>query len=183
VPTAGAFATVVVRTSAPLPGIMNAAQHEAAALAPSIRLGTTVLRTQINEGLARERLLAWLSGFFGILALVLVVIGLYGLISYTTLLRCNELGVRLALGAQRISILWLVLRQGLQLAGIGIVLGLIGAFALTHLLGSLLFDLKPTDPFTFLATPLLLILVAAAACLLPARRAAYADPMSALRHE
>jgi ABC-type antimicrobial peptide transport system permease subunit len=111
------------------------------------------------------------------------MIGLYGLVSYTTLLRRNELGVRLALGAQRSSILWLVLRQGLQLAAGGVTIGLLAALALTRFLSSLLFDLKPTDPPTLMATSLLLVAVAAFACWLPARRAAKADPMEALRYE
>jgi predicted permease len=182
-PNPGTWATVVVRSSAPLPGIIAAVKQRIARLDPSILMGTSVLRTQIREGLARERLLAWLSGFFGILATVLVMIGLYGLVSYTTLLRRNELGIRLALGAQRGNILWLVLRQGLNLAVVGIAIGLVGALALTHFLSSLLFDLKPTDPATLIATPLLLVAVASIACWLPARRAAKVDPMEALRYE
>ena len=183
VPTANPVATVVVRTSAPLAGIMAATRQRIASLGAEILMGTQVLQTQISEGLARERLVAWLSGFFGVLAVVLVVVGLYGLVSYTTLLRRNELGVRLALGAQKGNILWLVLGQGLRLACLGIFLGLIGAVGLTRLLGTLLFDLKPTDATTLLATSLLLVVVATLACLFPARRAANADPMSALRHE
>jgi ABC-type antimicrobial peptide transport system permease subunit len=174
---------VVVRTSAPLTGIIAAVKQRVARLDPSIHMGTSVLKTQIREGLARERLLAWLSGFFGVLAAALVMIGLYGLVSYTTLLRRNELGIRLALGAQRGNILWLVLRQGLNLAVVGIAIGLVGALALTHFLSSLLFDLKPTDPATLIATPLLLVAVASIACWLPARRAAKVDPMEALRYE
>jgi len=112
-----------------------------------------------------------------------VLIGLYGLVSYTTLQRRNELGVRLALGAQRTNILWLVLRQGLQLAAVGIAVGLVGAFALTRFLGSLLFDVKATDLITWLLTPLFLVLVALVACWIPARRAARSDPMQALRYE
>ncbi len=177
------FVTMVIRSSAPLAGIIAAVKKRVAELDPSIRTGTSVLKTQIREGLARERLLAWLSGFFGVLAVVLVMIGLYGLISYTTLLRRNELGVRLALGAQRGNILWLVLRQGLRLAVVGITTGLIGALVLTRFLSSLLFDVKPIDPATLIATSLLLVAVASLACWLPARRAAKVDPMEALRYE
>jgi predicted permease len=183
VPSASPFATVVVRSSAPLPGIMAAVRDRMAKLNPSIRMGTSVLKTQIRAGLARERLLAWLSGFFGVLAVVLVLIGLYGLVSYTTLQRRNELGVRLALGASRFNILWLVLRQGLQLAAVGIAVGLVGAFALARFLGSLLFDVKATDLITWLLTPLFLVMVALVACWIPARRAARSDPMQALRYE
>ena len=115
--------------------------------------------------------------------MMLVMVGLYGLVSYTTLLRRNELGVRLALGAQRGHILWLVLRQGLNLAAAGVALGVAGALALTRFLNTLLFDLKPTDPTTLIATALLLIGVASVACWLPARGASKADPMEALRTE
>jgi predicted permease len=182
-PKPGTFVTVVIRSSAPLPGIIAAVKQRVARLDSSIRLGTGVLKTQVREGLARDRLLAWLSGFFGVLAVVLVMIGLYGLVSYTTLLRKNELGIRLALGAQRGNILWLVLRQGLSLAVVGATVGLTGALVLTRFLGSLLFDLKPTDPATFIATSLLLVAVATLASWLPARRAAKVDPMEALRYE
>jgi len=180
---AGTFATVVVRSSAPLPGIIRAVRQRVSQVSPSIHIDTVVLRTRIREGLARERLLAWLSGFFGVLAVVLVVVGLYGLISYTTLLRRNELGIRLVLGAQRSNILWLVLRQGLNLAVLGVVIGLIGAVALTRFLSSLLFDLQPTDPLTLLVTSLLLVAIASLACWVPARRASRVHPMEALRYE
>ena len=160
-----------------------AVKQRVARLDSSVHMGSSVLKTQVSEGLARERLLAWLSGFFGVLAVVLVMIGLYGLVSYTTLLRRNELGIRLALGAQRGNILWLVLRQGLHLAVMGVGIGLVGALALMHCLSSLLFDLKPTDPATLTTTSLLLVVVASLACWLPARRAARVDPMEALRYE
>ena len=182
-PNPGTWAIVVIRSSAPLPGIIAAVQQRVAHLDSSIRMGTSVLKTQVREGLARERLLAWLSAFFGVLAVGLVMIGLYGLVSYTTLLRRNELGIRLALGAQRSNILWLVLRQGLKLAGVGVALGLAGAFALTRFLRGLLFGIDPTDPATLIAISSLLIAVASLACWLPARRAARVDPMEALRYE
>jgi predicted permease len=179
----GTFATVVVRSTAPLPGLIAAVKQRVAAMDPSIRVGTTVLKTQVRAGLARERLLAWLSGFFGVIAVLLVMVGLYGLVSYTTLLRRNELGVRMALGAQRGDVLWLVLRQGLNLAVVGVAIGLIGTLALTHFLSSLLFGLTASDPATLIATSLFLVLVASLACWLPARRAAQADPIEALRYE
>ena len=166
-----------------MPGIIAAFKQQVAELDPSIRMGTSVLRTQVREGLARERLMAWLSGFFGVLAAVLVMIGLYGLVSYITFTRRNELGIRLALGAPRANILWLVLGQGLRLAGIGVTIGLAGALALTRMLGGLLFGINPTDPATLIAIPMLLIAVVLIACWLPARRAARVDPMQALRYE
>jgi ABC-type antimicrobial peptide transport system permease subunit len=173
----------VVRSSEPLPGIIAAVKQRVAELDPSIRMGMSVLRTQVREGLARERLMAWLSCFFGVLAAVLVMIGLYGLLSFITLTRRNELGIRLALGARRGNILWLVLRHGLKLAGIGVAIGLAGSFALTRFLRGLLFGIDPNDPVTLAAISLLLIAVASLACWLPAHRAARVDPMEALRYE
>jgi predicted permease len=182
-PISGPWAAVVARSSEPLPGIIAAVKQRVAELDPSIRMDTSVLRTQVREGLARERLMAWLSGFFGLLAAVLVMIGLYGLLSFITLTRRNELGIRLALGARRGNILWLVLRQGLKLAGFGVAIGLAGALALTRLLSGLLFGIDPADPATLMAISLLLVAVASLACWLPARRAARVDPMQALRYE
>ena len=182
-PKAGLWTALVIRASEPLSGVLAAVRERVTELDPSMRIGSSVLKTQIREGLARERLLAWLSGFFGVLAVVLVMVGLYGLVSYTTLLRRNELGVRLALGAQRGNILWLVLRQGLNLAAGGVIFGLAGALGLTRFLGSLLFDLKPTDSATLIVTSLLLVAVASLAAWLPARRAAKTEPMEALRYE
>jgi len=111
------------------------------------------------------------------------MVGIYGVIAWTVRQRTREIGVRIALGAQRSAVLALVLRRGLKLAGAGIVLGLIGAISLTQLLRSLLFGVSPADPITFLAVPLLMVLVGLLACWLPARRAAKVDPMEALRSE
>jgi len=116
-------------------------------------------------------------------SLLLAMVGIYGVIAWTVRQRTREIGVRIALGAQRSAVLALVLRRGLKLAGAGIVLGLIGAISLTQLLRSLLFGVSPADPITFLAVPLLMVLVGLLACWLPARRAAKVDPMEALRSE
>lgn len=182
-PSSGSMATVVVRVSGPMAGVISTVRQRVSQRDPLARLGTSVLKTRIQDGLAREQLLAWLSGFFGVLAIGLVMVGLYGLMSFTTLSRRNELGVRLALGASRGNILWLVLGQGLNLAAVGVAVGLVGALGATHFLGSLLFGLKSTDPLTLGATSLLLVIVAALACWWPARRAAKAEPMEALRYE
>ena len=182
-PISAPWAAVVVRSAEPLPGTIAAVKQRVAELDRSIRMDSSVLRTQVREGLARERLMAWLSGFFGLLAAVLVMIGLYGLLSFITLTRRNELGIRLALGARRGNILWLVLRQGFKLAAVGIAIGLAGALALTRLLSGLLFGIDPTDPVTLTAISILLIAVASLASWLPARRAARVDPMEALRYE
>ncbi len=127
-------------------------------------------------------MLCGLAGF-AIVALLLAAIGLYGVIAYAVAQRTRELGIRMALGAQRDNILWLVLRQGLNLVLVGVAIGLVGALVLTRFLSGLLFDLKPTDPPTLIATSLLLVAVASLACWVPARRATKVDPMVALRNE
>jgi predicted permease len=140
-------------------------------------------QAQFEESYSGQRLFARLASFFGGLAAILVAIGLYGTLSYRINRRTIEIGVRLALGAQRRSILWMVLRQSLWLTAIGIGLGLPLAFFSARLLQSMLFGLSPYDPLTFIAALAGVILVAVAATLIPARRAASIDPMNALRAE
>jgi putative ABC transport system permease protein len=114
---------------------------------------------------------------------LLAAVGLYGVLAYTVRQRAREIGIRAALGAQRADVIGLVLRQGMTLTGIGMLIGLAGAFALTQLIRKLLFGVAPTDPLTFATIPLLLAAVALLACWVPARRAANVDPMEALRYE
>jgi len=141
------------------------------------------LREVVAESVTERRfMLCGLAGF-AIVALLLAAIGLYGVIAYAVAQRTRELGIRMALGAQRDNILWLVLRQGLNLVLVGVAIGLVGALVLTRFLSGLLFDLKPTDPPTLIATSLLLVAVASLACWVPARRATKVDPMVALRNE
>ena len=141
----------------------------------------------MTEVLDQSLALRWFNtvvvSLFAGSSLLLAMVGIYGVIAWTVRQRTREIGVRMALGAQRSAVLALVLRNGLKLAGAGIVLGLIGAMVLTQLLRSLLFGVGPTDPLTFVAVPLLLVSVALLACWLPARRAAKVDPMEALRSE
>src|SRR5437762_2011183 len=124
-----------------------------------------------------------LFSVFGAVALLLAVSGLFGVIAYSVSQRTREIGIRMALGAHRGTVLEMVLRQGMKLAGAGVAVGLVGAFAATGFLRSLLLGVSPIDPVTFVLVPLLLLVVTLAACLLPARRAASTDPMEALRHE
>jgi predicted permease len=138
---------------------------------------------QVNESIAQERLFATLSSFFGLLALLLASIGLYGVMSYSVARRTNEIGIRLALGAQRGDVMRLVLRETLLLVLIGLVIGLGAAMASTRLISSMLFGLTPNDPGTILLAALLLVAVATLAGYLPARRASRVDPMVALRYE
>jgi putative ABC transport system permease protein len=124
-----------------------------------------------------------LLGMFGGLALALAAVGIYGLISYAVTLRTREMGIRMALGAERSDVLAMVLRQGLALIGAGLAAGFVASLALTRLLSSLLFEVRPTDLATSSAVAVLLAAVALTASYLPARRAASVDPMIALRYE
>jgi predicted permease len=138
---------------------------------------------QIDRTIYQERLVASLSALFGFLALTLACIGLYGLVAYGVVRRTHEIGVRMALGAERRNILSLVVGHGLRLTLIGIAAGITGAMALTRFLSSLLYGVKWWDPATFVGVSLLLAGVALLACFIPARRAAKVDPMDALRYE
>jgi putative ABC transport system permease protein len=122
-------------------------------------------------------------GSFGVLALVLAAIGIYGVMSYVVAGRTREIGLRMALGAQLRHVRQLILRQGMMLAGIGLVLGLAVVFVLARFLTSMLYGVSPSDPVTFLGISFLLAMVALLACYLPARRAARIDPMIAIREE
>jgi predicted permease len=144
------------------------------------------VRTQaerINQLLFNERLLARLASLFGVLALCLACLGIYGLLSYDVARRTREIGIRTALGAQKPDVLRLVGRQGMALIVCGAVLGIAAAMGVTRSLQSILFGVQPTDPWTFAAVCGLLIFVGALACYIPARRATRVDPMVALRYE
>jgi ABC-type antimicrobial peptide transport system permease subunit len=137
----------------------------------------------IDRLLFGERLIARLFGCFGILGLLLAAVGLYGLLSYEVSRRTREIGIRTALGAQRRKVLLMILRQGVALVVLGAVAGLTAAVGVTRLLKSLLYEVRPTDPFTFALVACVLILVGTIACFIPARRATRVDPMEALRCE
>jgi predicted permease len=144
------------------------------------------VRTQterIERLLFNERLLARLASLFGLLALVLACIGLYGLLSYEVVQRTREIGIRAALGAQNRDVLRLVGREGLVLVALGIVFGILAAMGVTHSLRSLLYGVQPSDPITFFSVCAVLTIVGLAACYVPARRATRVDPMVALRYE
>jgi predicted permease len=141
------------------------------------------LSEHIGRSLVQQKLVARLASFFGLLALLLACVGLYGVMSYGVARRTNEIGIRMALGARGGSVLWLVLREALVLVAVGLVVGLVAAFALTRTAASLLYELKPNDPLTIASATLLLAGVALLAGYFPARRAARVDPMVALRDE
>jgi ABC-type antimicrobial peptide transport system permease subunit len=137
----------------------------------------------LSNSLAARRLSMLLLAAFAILALTLACIGLYGVLSYLVGQRTREIGVRMALGAQRADVLRLILRQGVAMALAGVGLGMILSLGLTRLMSSQLFGVTPHDPLTFAGVGLLLIAVSLLACVVPALRAARVDPMAALRYE
>jgi len=180
----GVPGTLVVRTDGDPLSMVNAVRREVKAIAqnvPIVQLKT--LDQAVEESLIQERLMARLSGSFGLLALLLACVGLYGVMSYAVARRTSEIGIRVALGAREQDVLWLVLRETLLLVTLGITIGLPVALASTRLISSRLFGLTPMDPVTISASTLLLAAVAALAGYLPARRAANVDPMVALRYE
>ena len=173
----------VVRAAGKPVALVPAIKATAARLSPSISLEFRTLDDQISVSLTRQRLLATLSGFFGAIALLLAVIGLYGTMSYTVTRRRNEIGIRMALGAAGPRVLQMIVGEAGKLVIIGLVTGVLLALATTRYIGSFLFDLNPTDPWTLTLSVLVLGAVAMGAALLPAWRAARVDPMDALREE
>jgi putative ABC transport system permease protein len=179
----GPYANIVIRADMPLAGLVTAVKRNVAEMSPDIDVDFHPLKTQILDGLLRERLMATLSGFFGALAALLAVIGLYGVISYMVARRTNEIGIRMALGANGAGIARLILREALLLLVLGLAAGTALALAAARTASSMLFGLKPYDPATLAFAITSLALVAIVASYIPARRAAGVDPMVALREE
>lgn len=140
-------------------------------------------KEETSEALSQERLFARLTAVFGLLALALAMIGLYGTMAYSVTRKTHEIGIRMTLGAKPWDVLRMVVGQGIRLAAIGVVIGVVASFGATRLIRSMIFGVTATDPATFAGVVVILILVAVAACYLPARRAAKVDPMVALRYE
>jgi putative ABC transport system permease protein len=137
----------------------------------------------LADSISHQRFNMLLLGAFAGLALLLAAIGLYSVLAYSVRRRIREIGVRMALGAQRMDVIRMILGQGVRLALMGVVIGVAAAFALTRLMTSQLFEVSATDPLTFIGVAVVLVLVAIAACYIPARRASKVDPMVALRYE
>jgi putative ABC transport system permease protein len=173
-----------VQTKGEPASFVNQVRAEVRALDKNLPLtDVRTMREHMRLPLAPARLFAWLSGAFGVLAMLLAAIGLYGVMAYIVGGRTREIGTRMALGAQSSDVFKLVVGQGMALALVGVGVGLVAALALTRVLSSVLYGVSATDPLTFAAVAALLAAVALLACYLPARRATKVDPMEALRYE
>jgi predicted permease len=175
--------TVVVRAQAEPATLVPVMREAVRSLDPQLPLKFQTLDEVFSSSLDQRRFSLVLFAVFGITALLLAAMGIYGVTSYTVAQRTQEIGVRIALGAQMRDVLSLMLRKAMLLVVIGALIGLAGAYALTRLMSNLLFGVTPTDLATFVAVPLILLLVALIACFIPARRAAKVDPLVALRYE
>jgi predicted permease len=177
------WAILFTRFSAPPAIAISAVKEKISEINPAIKTEFHVFQTDIENSLVRERLMAVLSGFFGALAALLAMVGLYGLISYMVATRKNEIGIRMALGASPESVVRIIVRQTLTLLGVGVGAGLVLALAAAKGANSLLYGLQGNDPLTLVAAAGFLVVVALAASYVPAHRAARVDPMKALRYE
>jgi ABC-type antimicrobial peptide transport system permease subunit len=183
-PLVGSHAYFVLRVAGDSTALVNAVRNIVAGA--DSRLPIFDVRTE-TEQIARthfkERLLSRLSSFFAVLATALACIGLYGLLSYEVAMRTRELGIRMALCAQKRHLVKLILRQGILLSLAGVVLGVAGAFAVWRFMSGMLYNVRPDDPGTFVAVAALLLFVALVACCVPTFRAVRVNPLVALRSE
>ena len=173
----------MIRTRLPQAESVAALTRTLNEINPAITVSFQGFKPMIEATILRERLMATLSVFFGLLALLLACIGLYGILAYGVASRTNEIGIRMALGAARRNVFWLILREALLLVIAGVAVGLPMIFAVTRLAATLLFGLTPTDPISLLFAALLMLVVAMVAGYLPSRRATRVDPLVALRYE
>jgi predicted permease len=181
-PARGPWVNLMIRSNNPA-AIMASVKSTLAEKHPDVIAEFEDFQRDIHDGLVQERLMATLSGFFGLLAALLAMIGLYGVISYIVVTRRNEIGIRMALGASRGNVVGIILRQTLLMLALGVAIGVVLALLATQGAGTLLFGLQPNDPLTFVGASALLIAIALIASYLPAYRASRLDPMNALRYE
>jgi putative ABC transport system permease protein len=180
----GIFATIVMRTSVEPMSLAEQVRQAVWKVDPDQPMWKMrTVESLVDRSVADRKFLMALMGIFAGLALVLTIVGLYGVITYLVNQRTQEIGIRMALGAQVGQILTMVLKQGMLLVLSGVALGLVAAWALTRLISRLLFQVSATDPVAFIGISALLVFVALLACYLPARRATRVDPLIALRYE
>jgi len=175
---------LVARTTSDPASVADAIVQQVRAIDPDVPVyDIATMQQRVHESVARQRFAMTMLGAFAFLAMILAAVGVYGVMSFLVTQGTPDIAIRMALGAQRKSILSLVFRQGMALASIGVVAGLIGAYSLTRLMGGLLFGVSARDPLTFAGVTVLLMMAALSACYFPARRAMRVDPMVALREE
>ena len=178
------YLTLSVRTAGDPKALANAVRKEIEMLDPNVAIAKLTTFAELRQTpLFPSRAMAIVSSLFGLLALLLAVVGIYGTTSYTVGQRTREIGIRIALGAERVDIFRLIVGQGVGITLVGVGVGLVAALALTRFLSSQLFGVSARDPLTFAAVALLLTFVAVIACYIPARRATKVDPMVTLRIE
>jgi putative ABC transport system permease protein len=182
-PNPDSFVQVIVHSELPLTILTSSLQRAVVGINPNINVGFQVFKTQIQESLLPERLMAVLSGFFGMLAALLTAVGLYGVISFLVTRRTHEIGIRMALGAGKRHVVSSILRETLMLTVLGIGVGLPITFSVARLIASMLFGVRPSDPAALAFAALVLCGVSLAAAYIPARRAAAVEPVVALRDE
>ncbi|HEV2914294.1 MAG TPA: ABC transporter permease [Pyrinomonadaceae bacterium] len=175
--------TVVVRANAAASGLIAAMRSEVQAIDRNVPVEFESMEQVFSRSVASRRYSMLLLGTFAALALILSLMGIYGVMSYTVTQNTREIGIRMALGARELDVLKMIVRRGMALTLLGVAGGVLGAFALTRLMASLLFGVTASDPQTFLLVSVLLVVVALLACYLPARRATKVDPIIALRYE
>ncbi len=175
--------SIVVRSQTDPQSLIPSLRSTVVGLRSDVPMTFVTLEQVLSSSFDARRFTLTLFGVFGGVALLITVIGLYGMLSYSVTERTREMGIRMALGAQRSSVLGLIIKQGLKLAAVGVLVGILGAWGMTRLMSSLLFGVTPTDSITIALVVLVLGLVALVACYVPARRATKVDPLVALREE
>ena len=176
--------TLVVRSDSDPLALVAAIENQVWSIDKNLPVSDiTTMEEVVAQSIEQQRFNMFLLGLFACVALILAMVGIYGVMSESVASRTHEIGIRMALGAQAVDVLRMVVRQGMALAAIGIGVGLVGAFWLTQFMSRLLYEISPTDLATFLLIPLVVALIVLCACLIPARRATKVDPLEALRYE